>query len=68
MSDMSAPHEQPKTPEAQVLEYLRGTLALFRRNAADLALAKACLAEEERVCKRLERLLAPAQSPTEEAA
>jgi hypothetical protein len=51
-----------------VLEYLRGTLALFRRNAADLALAKACLAEEERVCKRLERLLAPAQSPTEEAA
>lgn len=53
MSDTTPPAE---TPEVQVLEHLRSSLALFRRNAQSIPLAKACLAEEEKIVKRLEKL------------
>ena len=63
---MSTPNELPASPEQQVLQHLKITLALFRRNAQDIALAKACLVEEERVMKRLDRL--ESQTMQEEAA
>ena len=59
------------SPELQVVKHLRDTLVLMRRNA-ELPLAKAVLAEEERCLKRIERLEAAAamasvpDAPTEE--
>jgi hypothetical protein len=65
MIDTMPPAE---TPEVQVLEHLRSSLALFRRNSPSLPLAKAILAEEERVVKRLEKLAAAMQNPAQEEA
>ena len=59
------------SPELQVVKHLRDTLVLMRRNA-ELPLAKAVLAEEERLLRRIERLEAAAamasvpDAPTEE--
>jgi len=54
-------------PELQVLRHLQATCALMRRTA-DISLAKAVLAEEERLLRRIERLeagltLAAVQEP-----
>jgi hypothetical protein len=67
MSDIHSP------PELQVLKSLQSTCTLLRRTP-DVALAKAVIAEEERLLKRIERLEAAAamasvpEAPTEEVA
>jgi hypothetical protein len=55
MSD-TTPH-----PELQVLKHLQATCTIIRRTP-DTALAKAVLAEEERLVKRIERLMAATAS------
>jgi hypothetical protein len=58
-------------PELQVLKSLQSTCTLLRRTA-DVAFAKAVIAEEERLLRRIERLEAAAamasvpDAPTEE--
>jgi hypothetical protein len=58
-------------PELQVLKSLQSTCTLLRRTP-NVALAKAVIAEEERIMKRIERLEAAAamasvpDAPTEE--
>jgi hypothetical protein len=60
MSDIHSP------PELQVLKSLQSTCTLLRRTP-DVALAKAVLAEEERLVKRIERLLASTATASVEA-
>lgn len=55
-------------PDLQVLEHLRATCVLMRRNAESIELAKAILAEEERVARRIARLRAGLPQAEEVAA